>query len=298
MKKKIYALMTAFMLGLSSFNYALAKDVIEINVPTPPGGAVDMTARALSKSLTESGIDNVVVYHPGANGDIALNKTLEKQNNTILVASSANFVFSHLVFDRENIHARDLQLVGPSVSNAMAFYSPGNKDIKTFRDLIARARQADMPCATSNSHGEIELKQINRQYGTRFVVVPYKGTGQLIPDLVGGHVMCAYDQIAPYTQLQDKVNFLATSSTKPFKTNVPTINTVLPGYQFVTWYAIGIPKNSNLLNDVKFLEATQWSKNKDLAAPMIERSFAVEPADTNLNIRAVKETAHYRSLIK
>lgn len=298
MKKKIYALLTAFVLSLSYMDYAMAENVVEIYVPTPPGGAVDMTARSLSKALLGNGYANAVIYQPGANGDIALNKTLEKSNNSILVASSANFVFSHLVFDRENIHARDLQIVGPSVSNAMAFYSP-SKGTKTFKDLIAQARQNDLPCATSNSHGEIELRQINKQYGTRFTAVPYKGTGQLVPDLVGGHVSCAYDQIAPYAQLQDKVNFLATSGTKQFKSTIPLISTVLPGYQFVTWYAFAIPKNSPLLNNKKFLDvARNWNQNKELTDPLVERSFAVEPYDPNLNIRAVKESSHYRNLLK
>lgn len=298
MKKKLYALLGAFVLSLATWNPAWAKDVVEIVVPTPPGGAVDMTARSISKALSARGIDNIVSYHPGANGDIALAKTLEKPN-TMFVASSANFVFSHLVFDRENIHARDLVLFGPSVTNAMAFYAPLNKDIKTFRDLVSRAREADLPCATSNSHGEIELRNINKQYGTRFVPVPYKGTGQLIPDIVGGHVPCAYDQIAPYAQLQDKVLFLATSGDRAYKAGVPLIGSVLSGYQFVTWYAFGIPKNSALLQNQQVLEAARtWTQIKELIDPMIERSFVVAPTVADLNARAVRETAYYRNLGK
>jgi len=190
-------------------------------------------------------------------------------------------------------------LFGPSVTNAMAFYAPVNKDIKTFQELIAQARRADLPCATSNSHGEIELRNINKQHGTRFVPVPYKGTGQLIPDVVGGHVQCAYDQIAPYAQLGDKVLFLATSGDRAYKANVPVISSVLPGYQFVTWYAFGIPRNSALLQNQLLLDtARNWTQNKDLIDPMLERSFVVAPVTADLNARAVKETAYYRGLGK
>lgn len=285
--------------SISAFAFHAAAETINLVVPTPPGGAVDMTARSISKALTKQGYDNVVIYQPGANGDIALSKTLEKPNTSILVASSANFVFSHLVFDRENIHARDLQLIGPSVSNSMAFYAPLSKDIKTLKDLVAKARQSELPCATSNSHGEIELKQMNKQYGTKFIAVPYKGTGQLIPDLVGGHVQCAYDQIAPYSQLQEKVIFLGTSGSTPYKSAIPLISSVLHGYQFVTWYAVGIPKSSTLLNNAKVMEIVrEWQNDKDLSGPLVERSFVVMPHNPNLNIRAVKESAHYRNLLK
>lgn len=299
MNRKIHELFTAFVMSLAVWNFAWAEPIVELVVPTPPGGAVDMTARAISKALTTDGVENVVVYHPGANGDIALNKVLEKSNTSILIASSANFVFSHLVFDRENIHARDLQLIGPSLTNAMAFYAPLNKEIKTFKDLVARAREKELPCATSNSHGEIELNKINKQYNTHFVSVPYKGTGQLIPDVVGGHVPCAYDQIAPYTQLQDKLLFLATSGDRPYKPTIPTINTVLPGYQFVTWYAVGIPKNSTLLENKKFLAVVRnWTQQKELVDPLTERSFVLGISDLELNARAIKETTHYRNLLK
>jgi tripartite-type tricarboxylate transporter receptor subunit TctC len=295
MKKLYFVVATFISLGMANLVIA---DTIEIYVPTPPGGAVDMTARSVSKSLTSQGYKNVVMYQPGANGDIALHKVLEKSKNSMLVASSANWVFSHLLANRENIHVKDLQLLGPSVSNAMAFYSPMDKTSDSFQDLIMRARNGNMTCAVSNSHGEIELKQINQRYGTKFVAVPYKGTGQLIPDLIGGHVPCAYDQIAPYTQLQGKVNFLATSGTKSFRNNIPLISSVLPGYSFVSWYAVGIPKTSALLEDKKLLAALNWTQDQELADPMVERSFVIEISDPNLNARAVRETTQYRNSLK
>jgi tripartite-type tricarboxylate transporter receptor subunit TctC len=299
MKKKLYALLGTFLMSFALWSPAISKEIVEIVVPTPPGGAIDMTARSIAKSLADNGIENIVVYHPGANGDIALGKVLEKPNSSILVASSANFVFSNIVTNRENIYTRDLKLIGPSVSNAMAFYAPLDSNLKTFKDLISHAKIHELPCATSNSHGEIELKRINQQYGTKFTPVPYKGTGQLIPAVLGGHVPCAYDQIAPYAQLQEKVLFLATSGSSQYQKNIPLINTVLASYQFTTWYAVGIPKSSKLLENKKFIETISgWNLNQQLTAPLVERSFVVTPADPDLNIRAEKDTAYYRQLLK
>ena len=284
---------------LATANLSLAKERIELIVPTPPGGAIDLTARAVSKALTVKGIDNIVVYYPGANGDIALGKVLENSDRSILIASSANFVFSNLVFNRDNVYVKDLELIGPSLTNAMAFYAPLHKSTKSIKDLVDQAKKTETPCATSNSHGELQLIEMNKRFGTKFTAVPYKGTGQLIPDLLGGHVGCAYDQIAPYTGVQDKIIILATSGEQSYKPEIPTINKIFANYTFTTWYAVGIPKNSPLLKNVELVNVVKnWNQDKDLVGPLVERSFVPTRADPKLNERALKETQHYQTISK
>ena len=239
----------------------------------------------------------MVVYHPGANGDIALNIAVEKRDNVIFVASSANFVFSNVLLNRENVYATKTQLLGPSVTNPMVFITPETGEIKTFRELIDSAKKKETVCGVSNSHGEIELKQINQTYGTKFVPVPYKGTGQMIPDIVGGHTPCGYDQIAAYTGLEGKVKFLASS--KVIRTDIPAMSAVLPKYQFETWYAAAIPNNSNLLKNAELISIVKtWNQDAELTKSLTEKSFIVVKTDVDLNARAVKETEYYRDQLK
>lgn len=293
MIKKITQFIFAIAFSVSVF----AGDPITIIVPTPPGGAIDMTARNLSKALINKGHANVVIYHPGANGDIALNIAVKKRDNVIFVASSANFVFSNVLLNRENIHATKTQLIGPSVINPMVFITPGTNEINTFRELIEAAKKKETVCGVTNSHGEIELKHINSTYGTKFVPVPYKGTGQMIPDIVGGHTPCGYDQIAAYTGVEGKVKFLATS--KVVRSDIPAMSTVLPKYQFETWYAAAIPNNSNLLKNTELMSIVKiWNQDAELTKPLIEKGFIVVKADADLNARAIKETEYYRDRLK
>ena len=83
MKKKLSAILTAIIMSFATLDYTMAADLIEIVVPTPPGGAIDTTARAVSKDLTSKGIDNVVVYYPGAGGEIAVGYAVKKKDNVI-----------------------------------------------------------------------------------------------------------------------------------------------------------------------------------------------------------------------
>lgn len=295
MKEKLFRVFTTFVLSLSVWNFAYSQTV-EIATPNVAGGAVDITARAISKAFTDAGIDNIVTYHPGGNGDIALRHVLQKRDNVVLVASAATFVFSNITTKRDHsIYAKEMKLVGPTVTNPMAFLSSDRS--KTIQDLIAQAKVESIPCGTSNAHGEIELRNINKQFGTKFEPVPHKGTGQLIPNIVGGHLTCAYDQIAPYAKLQDKVKFLATS--KPWKNDVVTLDTILPGYSYETWYAAAIPNGSNLLKDSKVstILAT-WTKDRSLVQPLLDTSFMLTPATADLNERAERETKKYIEALK
>jgi tripartite-type tricarboxylate transporter receptor subunit TctC len=298
MKKKLSAILTAFIMSFATVDYTMAKDIVEIIVPTAPGGAVDITARAISKSLTDQGQENIVTYHPGANGEIAFNRIFEKQNNVVLVGSMATFVFTDVVNNKENQASKTMKLLGPSVTNNMFFVVGANSKFKTLKNLIAEAKSTEQPCGVSNSHGEILLKEMNQQYKTKFVPVMYKGTGQLIPDVVGGHTPCAFDQTAPYITLGDKIRWLGTSSDKTIKEGVPTIASALPNFYFENWYASAVPSNSNLLeNKIVVRTLRHWSQNKEAVQPLVDRGFVPVLADPELNTKAAKETNYYRKLL-
>lgn len=291
--------MASFILSLSIIDYAMASDIIEIVVPTPPGGAVDMTARAISKELTSKGIDNVVGYRPGAGGEIAISYALKKKDNVILVASSANFVFLDVVSARPTPIVKAFQLYGPTVINSMMFVVAPSSEFKTFNEMVVFAKKQELPCGVSNSHGEIVLKRINKEHGTKFTAVMYKGTGQMIPNIIGGQLACAYDQTAPYMAQGDKVRWLATSVREPVKTGVPAISSVLPDFSFETWYASAIPKNSNLLQRADIIDSLKnWKANQQAVKPLLDNGFTIASTAVNLNVDAAKETAHYQQLLK
>lgn len=296
MKKKLSAFLTAFLLSFAMLDYSLAGDLLEIVVPTPPGGAIDTTARSVSKELTSKGIDNNVVYYPGAGGEIAINYALKKKDNVIFVASSANFVFLDVANDRPEPIAKTFQLYGPAVTNSMMFVVGQDTKFKSFKELIAVAKKEELPCGISNTHGEIVLKRINKEYGTKFTPVAYKGTGQMIPNILGGQLLCAYDQTAPYVN-QD-VRWLATSGRDPIRSGVPTIASVLPKFIFETWYASAIPNNSNLLQRAEVIDVLKfWKTDRQAVQPLIDAGFVVAPTDMDLNVRAGRETEQYRRLL-
>ena len=154
MKKKLYTILTSFVMALATMNYVWASNPIELIVPTPPGGAIDTTARAISKTMSARGINNVIINLPGAGGEIAIAEVLKKQNNVVFVASSANFVFLDVLTNHKVKVADNMQIFGPSVVNAMGFVVAPTSQFKSFQDLVTLAKKEELPCGVSNSHGE------------------------------------------------------------------------------------------------------------------------------------------------
>ena len=297
MKKKLSAILMGIVMSFAMLDYSMATEPIILIVPTPPGGAVDSTARAISKSLTARGINNTVSYQPGASGEIAVDNVLKKRDNAILVSSSANFVFLDVITNQKLKVAENLQLFGPSVINVMGFVVAPNTQFKNFNDFIAYAKKQELPCGVSNSHGEILLQRINREYGTQFSPVMYKGTGQMLPNVVGGQLICAYDQTAPYSQLNNEVRWLATSAKEPVRDGVPAMSSILPNFSFETWYAVGIPNNSNLLNNNTVIDVLKhWQTDRESVQALLNQGFTISPAVVNLNLRAQRETNTYIQL--
>ena len=299
MKKKLSAILTAFVMSFAMLDYSMAADLIEIVVPTPPGGAVDTTARAVSKELTSKGIDNVVGYYPGAGGEIAVSYAVKKKDNVILVASSANFVFLDVATARPVPIVKAFQLYGPAVTNSMMFVVAPASEFKSFGEMIALAKKQELPCGVSNTHGEIVLRRINKEYRTKFTPVMYKGTGQMIPNIIGGQLTCAYDQTAPYVAQGDRVRWLATSDKDTVKPGVPTISSVLPKFSFETWYASAIPNDSNLLQRADIIDALKyWKTDRQAVQSLLDTGFVVSATTVDLNVRSARETAHYQQLLK
>jgi tripartite-type tricarboxylate transporter receptor subunit TctC len=182
--------------------------------------------------------------------------------------------------------------------NSMMFVVSPTSEFKSLKDMIDVAIKQELPCGVSNAHGEIVLQRINKEYGTRFTPVMYKGTGQMIPNIIGGQLTCAYDQTAPYVAQGDKVKWLATSARDPIKQGVPTISSVLPKFSFETWYASAIPNNSNLLQRSTIIDALKyWSLDKHAIQPLLDTGFSVSPTAVDLNVRAARETEQYRQLL-
>lgn len=270
-------------------------DTINIVMPTAAGGNVDVFARALSKVLTDSDIENVIMYNPGANGDIAYNQTMNRSESSMLIAPINVSVFSHIVQNRENFHTKNMKIFAPMVETPFAFVTSSN-GFKSFSEMVAYAKVNELPCGVSGANS-IEILRINKQYKTNFLPITYKGTSQIKTDLLGGHIKCAYDGAGAYSQDNEtgSVKYLA-SNLNSLK-NVPNIDTVLSHYKFQMWFAVAIPNDSKLLKNDKLINTLLTiNSNKEYTDKLSQHNLYPTTTSNKINDNIEKLSNQYRNV--
>ena len=254
------------MTPLSGLTQAYPNKPIKLIAPYPSGGGVDAVARLLAERLSmRLGQPIVVDNKPGAaatiGGDALAKSTPD--GYTLMVGSITDYaiaphVHKSLSFDQGKDFAPIIELgYGTVVLVVNADFPP-----RTVRDLIALAKSkpGELSFASSGIGGLQHLngEMFKRMAGIDLVHVPYKGTSQLLPDLLAGRVPMAIDSLPAYLPhlKTSKVRVLAVASPtrSSILADVPTMSEAgLPGYVSATNYTLfapaGTPKSVvNMLN--------------------------------------------------
>ena len=121
---------------------------------------------------------------------------------------------------------------------------------KTFADLVKAAR--DKPEAVTiagsgtNTANHVAQVRLDRELGIKTTYVPFKGTGDLISSILGGHVSAAMSYSTLAIQQKGKMRMLAVATEKrlPQFPDVPTFKEL--GFNWVdgAYRGIGVPKST------------------------------------------------------
>ena len=286
---------------------------IRFVVPFPPGGATDIYARALAQKLSEALGQSVVIDNkPGAGGAIGSEIVAQAvpDGHTILLAT----VSTHSIGPALNpktpydpvkdfspvIHLADatnVLLVSPSLP------------VNNVRELIAYARanpgKLNYGSSGVGTISHLTGEQFKMDTGTFIVLIPYKGTGLVIPDLIAGQISLIFDNIAsalPHIK-SGKVKTLAVSKLKRsvLLPEIPTMDEAgIKGFESGTYFGVFAPPGT----PAAVVQRLNAEINKILTmADFRERlaSLGGEPAGgtpEDLTRLIVKERTKYAAIIK
>lgn len=227
---------------------------IKLIAPYPAGGGVDAVARLIGERLaTRLGQPIVVDNKPGAAATIggdALAKSAP-DGYTLMVGSITDYaiaphVHKNLSFDVRKDFAPIVEMgYGTVILVVSADFAPRN-----VKELIALAKSkpGELSFASSGIGGLQHLngEMFKQMAGIDLVHVPYKGTTQLLPDLLAGRVPMAIDSLPAHLPhiKSGKVRVLAVASATRAATlpDVPTMAEAgLPGYESATNYTLFAP---------------------------------------------------------
>lgn len=258
MKFKIYC---AIMLALvSSVASAVNKKTFDptatplsVVIPFAPGGGVDIAFRHLQRYADQRKITLIPVYKPGAEGSIAMSELETGDRKTVGLATSGVVAYYRLKEPNNS-----LTILTGIRTSVMAMVTSSNNNIKTLEDLN---KQVALNTETNFGYGAPTQHMIINQYLARVGavsgqnVVPYKGAGPVIKDLIGNHIDVAVVPLSvAITQIEsDKLTLLAIASGTSDLYSAPVLAKIFTNWRDFDGMLVVTSKNTDS-DVVKFWE--------------------------------------------
>jgi tripartite-type tricarboxylate transporter receptor subunit TctC len=230
---------------------------IRMIVPFPPGGGTDILSRLVANKLTESaGWQIVVDNRGGAGGNIGLDAAAKAAPDgyTMVMGQTSNLTINPSLYSKLPYDSlRDFTPVSVVASSPIAFMVMAKAPYRTLKDLIAagKAKPGEVTFATTGNGtvGHLTGELIQRIAGVKYVHVPYKGSAQAFPDLLGGRLgffLASLETAIPQMKAGTIRTLAVTSAQRvPVLPEIPTVaESGYPGFETTTWYGILVPKGT------------------------------------------------------
>jgi tripartite-type tricarboxylate transporter receptor subunit TctC len=237
----------------TAFAQAWPSKPISLVVPFPAGGTTDVLARALADKLQGSlGQPVIVESKPGAGATLGADYVAKSKpdGHTMLVGAVhhtiASSVYKKLPYDFQKDFAPVTTIA--LVPNVLVVNA--SNPAKTVAELVAQAKANPGKLNYgSNGNGTAQHligTQFENVTGTDIVHIPYKGSGPLVTDLLGGQVTMSFDTVTPVLQhiKSGKLRALAVTTAKRAAAlpDVPTLEEAgVKGVDIGTWFGVLAP---------------------------------------------------------
>jgi tripartite-type tricarboxylate transporter receptor subunit TctC len=226
---------------------------VHVVITFPPGSGADITGRVATQKLSEIwGQPIVVENRPGAGGSIA-NAVVAKaapDGYTLLVDASAHvttpWMYKSLPYDA----LKDFVEIAPIAGQPDVLVVNPQSSFKSLKDLLDRAKanpgKINFASAGVGSGTHLNLEKFKLAAKINVTHIPYKGSPEVVTDLIGGRVDSYWIPIsAGLSFIKDgKLKALAISSTKrsSLLPDVPTTAEAgVPGFEFTLWFGLWGP---------------------------------------------------------
>jgi tripartite-type tricarboxylate transporter receptor subunit TctC len=306
---------TAFAAALpaQAFAQSFPNRTIRFVVPFPPGGSLDVSARAVADRMTVLlGQPVVVENRPGAGGNVGADvvaKSPADGYTMLMGALSTHAVNPHLYarlpFDPLKDFAAltqigdvpNILIVGPSVKAANVQ--------ELARDIRANPKGFNYGSGGNGSGGHLAGALFADRIGAPIEHIPYQGGAPQLNALLSGETQFTFDNLAnAFPQIQaGRVRALAVTTPKR-SAQVPDVPTMaeagIPGFDISTWFGMFVPAGTPADIVTRLSDAAIASLRDPATVERLAR-LAVEPVgNTPAQFTAfvAAEHAKYREIVR
>ncbi len=225
---------------------------IRLVIPFPPGGSNDVLGRYLGIKLSDRlGHQVVIDNRGGANGIIGADLVAQSTPDgyTLLMVSTSwvmNAAVRKLPYDIQ----KSFDPIATIGSSPNSIVVDPNWGVNTIQELVkrAKARPGSISYASTGVGGFNHFggELFKMMAGIDLVMVPYKGGGPAMIDVMSGQIPMMFSSITQALPLarQGKLKFLAVGSKKriPVLPDVPTVaESGYPDYDVSVWWGLAAP---------------------------------------------------------
>ena len=242
--------------ALSHFAWAQTYPTrpIAMIVPFPAGGATDTLARLLSERLRASLRQPVIIENvAGAAGSIGVGRAVRAAGDgyTLSIGTLTTHALIGGLYTLPFDLVMDFEPITQIASEPLLIVGKKSFPANGLRELIAYLRThpdtVSVGIAGVGATGHLTGISFQRETGTRFQFVPYRGNGPATQDLVAGQIDFMIEPSSNFQALvrAGTIKAFAVTSRNRFKA-APTIPTAdeagLPGFYSSLWYGLWAPK--------------------------------------------------------
>jgi tripartite-type tricarboxylate transporter receptor subunit TctC len=309
----VFVAALALTASQAAFAQAWPSKPIRIICPFPPGGGVDITARAIGLELSKSlGQPVTVENKPGAGGNIGAAETARSTPDgyTLFITLNSLHSINPLLYAKLPFDAmKDFAFITPLVAFSNVLIVNPAASAKSVQDLIAQAKAqpGKLTFASSGNGTNVHLvgELFKSMAGVDVVHVPYKGSAPALTDMLSGNVTMMFETI-PFAISQiksGKLRGLAVTSAKrqPLMPEIPTLaESGLPGFDTVAWYGLIAPAATPREVVMRLnAEAIKGATSKDFRERMEPLGFEVVTGSPERMVEMLKaDAARWAPVIK
>lgn len=255
---------------------------VRLIVPFPPGGSVDYVARTISQKFSENlGQTIVVDNRGGASGTIGTSEAARAAPDgyTLLLVFDSHAVNQSL-YDIKYDTFKSFDYVSLIGTMPMAVVTSKKSDLTSLTALLAKAKShpGSVTYGSSGVGGSNHLNPVAfaKSAGIKLMHVPYRGGGPMLTALLGGEVDMVIGSLPTVVNYgkTGRANIVAIASKDPAPQlpGVPTVDSILPGYNAQSW--VGLIAPANLPKDV--FQKIQTALAKTLADPAVRKKMGTD----------------------
>lgn len=217
---------------------------VKLIVPYAAGGLPDSVARIVAQKLTERMGQSVVVENkPGGNGMVAYQNLIGGINDShsFIVSDGSMLSITPLLNKSATyVVGKDLLPVSLIARSPLFLVTNAKTGVKTLKEFVEKAK-ANPGQYTYGSSGigsthHLTMEAIKAELNLDIRHVPFRGSGQSVPALLGGQVdflFSALPSMAGFVK-NGQVSLIGTNESRrsPQAPDVPAISEVIPGLDF------------------------------------------------------------------